>query len=182
MQIENAAIPSAFIGKADGEAAAALLAAGGTVTLAASADNVQIVTYPEAGLMSSFSSWGPTSTLSIKPEITAPGGNIYSTLPGNQYASMSGTSMACPEIAGASAVMIQYVKEQQLAETKADRAMLIQSLMMSTANPVAAENGLPASVRQQGAGLVNLKDAVSSGAVLRGADGSLPKHLYQGFL
>mgnify|MGYP004530384669 FL=1 len=175
MQIENASIPSAFIGKADGEAAAALLAAGETVTLAASADNVQIVTYPEAGLMSSFSSWGPTSTLSIKPEITAPGGNIYSTRPGNQYASMSGTSMACPEIAGASAVMIQYVKEQQLAETKADRAMLIQSLMMSTANPVAAENGLPASVRQQGAGLVNLKDAVSSGAVLRGADGSLPK-------
>ena len=175
MQIENASIPSAFIGKADGEAAAALLAAGETVTLAASADNVQIVTYPEAGLMSSFSSWGPTSTLSIKPEITAPGGNIYSTLPGNQYASMSGTSMACPEIAGASAVMIQYVKEQQLAETKADRAMLIQSLMMSTANPVAAENGLPASVRQQGAGLVNLKDAVSSSAVLRGADGSLPK-------
>ena len=175
MQIENASIPSAFIGKADGEAAAALLAAGETVTLAASADNVQIVTYPEAGQMSSFSSWGPTSTLSIKPEITAPGGNIYSTLPGNQYASMSGTSMACPEIAGASAVMIQYVKEQQLAETKADRAMLIQSLMMSTANPVAAENGLPASVRQQGAGLVNLKDAVSSGAVLRGADGSLPK-------
>ena len=175
MQIENASIPSAFISKADGEAAAALLAAGETVTLAASADNVQIVTYPEAGLMSSFSSWGPTSTLSIKPEITAPGGNIYSTLPGNQYASMSGTSMACPEIAGASAVMIQYVKEQQLAETKADRAMLIQSLMMSTANPVAAENGLPASVRQQGAGLVNLKDAVSSGAVLRGADGSLPK-------
>ena len=175
MQIENASIPSAFIGKADGEAAAALLAAGETVTLAASADNVQIVTYPEAGLMSSFSSWGPTSTLSIKPEITAPGGNIYSTLPGNQYASMSGTSMACPEIAGASAVMIQYVKEQQLAETKADRAMLIQSLMMSTANPVAAENGLPASVRQQGAGLVNLKDAVSSGAVLRGADGGLPK-------
>ena len=175
MQIENASIPSAFISKADGEAAAALLAAGETVTLAASADNVQIVTYPEAGLMSSFSSWGPTSTLSIKPEITAPGGNIYSTLPGNQYASMSGTSMACPEIAGASAVMIQYVKEQQLAETKADRAMLIQSLMMSTANPVAAENGLPASVRQQGAGLVNLKDAVSSGAVLRGADGGLPK-------
>ena len=175
MQIENAAIPSAFIGKADGEAAAALLAAGGTVTLAASADNVQIVTYPEAGLMSSFSSWGPTSTLSIKPEITAPGGNIYSTLPGNKYASMSGTSMASPEIAGASAVMIQYVEKQQLAKSKTDRAMLIQSLMMSTANPVAAENGLPASVRQQGAGLVNLKDAVSSGAVLRGVDGGLPK-------
>ena len=175
MQIEGASIPSAFIGKADGEAAAALLADGKTVTLATSADNVQIVTYPEAGQMSSFSSWGPTSTLSIKPEITAPGGNIYSTIPGNKYVSMSGTSMACPEIAGAAAVMIQYVKQQKLAETKAERAMLIQSLMMSTANPVAAENGLPASVRQQGAGLVNLKDAVSSGAVLRGADGGLPK-------
>ena len=175
MQVENATIPSAFIGKADGEAAAALLAAGGIVTLAASVDNVQVVTYPEAGQMSSFSSWGSTSTLSIKPEITAPGGNIYSTVPGSKYASMSGTSMASPEIAGASAVMIQYVKERQLAENKVDRAMLIQSLMMSTANPVAAENGLPASVRQQGAGLVNLKDAVSSGAVLRGADGGLPK-------
>ena len=50
--------------------------------------------------MSSFSSWGVPSNLTLKPEITAPGGNIYSingaTPKTDQYVIMSGTSMASP--------------------------------------------------------------------------------------
>lgn len=50
--------------------------------------------------MSSFSSWGVPGDLSLKPEITAPGGNIYSTRTDGTYGLMSGTSMASPSAAG----------------------------------------------------------------------------------
>ena len=46
--------------------------------------------------MSDFSSWGVTLDLKLKPEIAAPGGNIYSAVLNNGYANMSGTSMASP--------------------------------------------------------------------------------------
>lgn len=49
--------------------------------------------------MSDFSSWGVTLDLELKPEIAAPGGNIYSAVLNNAYATMSGTSMASPHMA-----------------------------------------------------------------------------------
>ena len=117
--------------------------------------------------MSDFSGWGPTSDLKIKPEITAHGGEIYSAIPGEAYDRLSGTSMAAPNQAGATALIRQYVKDNAaMFGTTATEVVevtdLVNKLMMSTADIVHNKNGLPFAVRKQGAGLVNITKATTS--------------------
>ncbi|MBE7079602.1 MAG: hypothetical protein E7371_00015 [Clostridiales bacterium] len=127
--------------------------------------------------MSEFSSWGPTSDLQIKPEITAHGGEILSAVPGNGYERMSGTSMAAPNQAGAAALIRQYVRYDKNntfgftgktynQEVAREVTALVNQLMMSTADIVMNKNGLPYAVRKQGAGLMNLTKATTADAYL----------------
>ncbi len=166
-------IPCIFISKADGE----YLCAQSDKRLSVSEDYVDNFKDTYSGKMSDFSSWGVTPDLKLKPEITAPGGDIYSTLPNGLYGNMSGTSMASPHMAGAAAVMEQYVRENKngLNMTAGERTSLFNALMMSTAVPVKDENGIPYSPRKQGAGLVQLKNAVKTNAYLLNTDGTRPK-------
>jgi len=114
--------------------------------------------------MSSFSSWGVPSDLSLKPEITAPGGSIISVNGNNTtgYTSMSGTSMAAPQIAGIAALAAQYIRENDVLEAarriNPDLTLraLSQSLIMSTATPIYNNSGLIYPVIQQGAGLARI--------------------------
>ena len=116
--------------------------------------------------MSSFSSWGVPGDLSLKPEITAPGGNIYSTRTDGTYGLMSGTSMASPSAAGQAAVVAQYIRENGLAEKAGLTARaLAQSLMMGTAVPIMdPDSDVEYSPRRQGSGLGNVENAVNSPA------------------
>ena len=120
--------------------------------------------------MSYFSSWGAPGDLTIKPEITAPGGNIYSVngldKSGTAYELMSGTSMATPHVTGLTALAAQYFRETGLVEKARavsgletlSQRNLSQSLLMSTATPlIETENGVEYSVRNQGAGLANVE-------------------------
>ena len=114
--------------------------------------------------MSDFSSWGPTGDLTMKPEITAPGGNIYSVNgvdpTGKAYEQMSGTSMSSPHAAGLVALASEYIADKGLAQlTGLSQRVLTQSLMMSTAD-VILENELPYSVRNQGAGLASIENMI----------------------
>ena len=133
--------------------------------------------------MSDFSSWGVSPDMRLKPEVTAPGGNIYSSVPGGGYQYMSGTSMATPQITGVSAVVLERVQNDPLFSSMSARqkADVVQNLIMGTAVPVAdpnASSGAYYSPRKQGAGLVNVQAATTSSVypTVNGAtDASRPK-------
>jgi subtilisin family serine protease len=59
----------------------------------------------------------PCDNVSIKPEVTAPGTSIYSSVPGG-YANFSGTSMACPHVSGAVAILRQADPDLEVDEVK----------------------------------------------------------------
>ncbi len=118
--------------------------------------------------MSDFSSWGPSPDLEIKPEITAHGGMILSSVPGQGYDRISGTSMACPNVSGLVAILRQYVRENfpAIADNNVEIAAVVNRLLMSTADIVLNKNGLPYAVRKQGAGLANLTSAIATDAYI----------------
>jgi len=155
------AIPLCSINKDDGE----YLAAKGTGVLTLDKN------YLAGPFMSDFSSWGPVSDLSLKPEITAHGGSILSSDPGGGYDEISGTSMACPNLCGVIILMRQALKERYPDMTAVEINNLANQLVMSTGTIILDEYGNPYSPRKQGAGLGNLEYALDSLAYLS-VDGS----------
>ena len=122
--------------------------------------------------MSDFSSWGCTPDLKLKPEVTAHGGEITSTVAGG-YDEMSGTSMASPNMAGVVSIIRSYLKETQPSLTTNELTQRINQLVMSTATIVYDREGLPYSPRKQGAGLGSLINAINSKAYIFTDDASI---------
>lgn len=171
MQMDNYDLPSAFISQADGKALAAVAEGNRKLTVSASYGKVD---NPTSGEMSDFSSWGVTPELTLKPDLTAPGGNIKSATVNNGYTTKSGTSMSAPFVSGAMALVKQYIEQNDLASTETDKANLVSNLLMSTADLVMAGTA-PYSPRKQGAGSVNIAAATSTKAYLTAVDGGRPK-------
>ncbi|KAI1370125.1 peptidase S8/S53 domain-containing protein [Hypoxylon crocopeplum] len=107
------------------------------------------------GQMNNFSSAGPVWDFSLKPQISAPGGNILATWPlaGTGFAINSGTSMATPYLAGALALVKSQLPDLSVPEL-VDR-------LQTTAKPTtrATRDDLSPTVHQ-GAGLVDAHDAI----------------------
>ncbi|MGN0999524.1 MAG: leucine-rich repeat protein [Faecousia sp.] len=158
MNVGDATLAVCSISQDDGE----LLAAAGTGKLTISKSQTS------GPFISDFSSWGPTPSLGIKPEITAHGGEILSSVTGGGYDRMSGTSMACPNLAGVTVLLRQYVVENfpEIANDNVQVAAMVNKLMMSTADIALNTNGLPYAVRKQGAGLANLMSAIGTTAYI----------------
>lgn len=173
MYPEGGTIPALFIGNSQGAKIAEQLKTSEVKFVANGND--RDVPNPLAGTMSDFTSWGTTPDLEFKPEITAPGGNIWSTLNNNNYGSMSGTSMASPHVAGGSALVLQRV-DKDFKLTGEARAKMAKKLMMSTAvahvdkgaNQAAGVVAGPnyTSPRRQGAGVMDLQASTTTPAIV----------------
>lgn len=113
---------------------------------------------PTGGLISSFSSYGLSPDLALKPDIGAPGGQIYSTYPleNGGYATISGTSMASPHVAGAAALMLQ-------AKPRTN-SQIMRTILQNSADPKpwwgSPAAGFLDNVHRQGAGMLDIDDAI----------------------
>ena len=121
--------------------------------------------YLAGPFMSNFSSWGPKAELELSPDITAHGGEIYSAVRGG-YDTYSGTSMASPNMAGATILVREYVKQNYPELSNYEITELTYQLMMSTATIARNEVGNPYSPRKQGAGLADIASAIDTKAYL----------------
>jgi subtilisin len=92
--------------------------------------------------LADFSSTGP------EVELAAPGVNTLSTIPRDDYAEFSGTSMACPHVSGAAA--------QVIADGTTGRDAVRSALRDAADDVGLADN-------EQGAGRLNVADAVGGG-------------------
>lgn len=123
-----------------------------------------LVANPNAWLMSTFSSWGCTPNLELKPTISAPGGMIYSAVAGasDAYEVYSGTSMASPNACGSFLLLAEYLKDTYPELDKVERAALAEDLMESTASLPVDADGYLYSPRKSGSGILNIYDAITS--------------------
>ena len=176
--MENKEFPSVFISNKDGQKLVDLLKDNPNQEI--NITEVKSVKNPKGEQMSEFSSWGITPDLRLKPDIAGVGGQIYSTINDNKYTMMSGTSMATPQVAGASALVMQRLyKDGWLKRTKdgkpdPDQEKLTVLVMMNTATPVRDTEVKGASLytpKQQGAGLVNLENVVKTNVTVKATGG-----------
>ncbi|WLR49033.1 S8 family serine peptidase [Halobacillus litoralis] len=174
-------IPQLAILKDLGESLRDQLQEGSTVEVSFEGEEVKSIN-PEFGNLSSFTSWGVTPNLDFKPEITAPGGNILSTLQDDEYGLMSGTSMAAPHVAGGSALVMQRL-EDEFDLAGEDRVEMAKNLLMNTSVPQVDtglyndyyQSGLAFSPRRQGAGLMDLHAAMQTPAIVTEKETGLGK-------
>lgn len=168
MQITEGGIPAISIDREAGMALIEVAGEAGVGTLKVCNADSKIFKVPQT--VSSFSSWGVTPDLKLKPEIAGVGGSIYATrdpeMTGAYYGYMSGTSMATPQIAGAMAVLLQYLDENYPEITGAEQRVMAANILMSTANPVMYDAMFEYSPRAQGAGLADLVKATTTAAYL----------------
>lgn len=165
-------IPVIWLTSANGALLDGKIAFGAT-TIAWS-DQVIATPLASGGLISNFSSFGLAADLSLKPDLGAPGGSIYSAYPLElgKFLSTSGTSMSSPHVAGAAALILERLPHAALGRQSAivgrNAPPLINMLtrMINTAKPKAWSGnptlGFIDHSFRQGGGMLDVVAAVQS--------------------
>ncbi|RFU36322.1 hypothetical protein B7463_g117, partial [Scytalidium lignicola] len=124
--------------------------------------NTEFISNPQAsgGMIAYYSDFGPVRyTYDLKPEISAPGGHILSTWPLGQYGAycvLQGTSMATPYLAASYALVKSQFPRESITQ--------LLNRLQTTAKPLqwALNTTMLSATAQQGAGLVNVYNAIFS--------------------
>jgi minor extracellular serine protease Vpr len=155
---EEESLPTAMIADLDGARLRAYMATSGGRTQLRFPPAVQEVDTGRGGTITSFSSAGPTDFgHRLKPDLSAPGGQILSSTPprttGSTFSVFDGTSMATPHVAGAAALLLEL--------HPAWTAQQVKAALVATAGPAWADTAQTeeASVLLGGGGLVSLPAA-----------------------
>jgi minor extracellular serine protease Vpr len=121
-------------------------------------DETLVSENPTGGLISGFSSYGMTAELDLKPDIGAPGGLIRAPYPleSGAYATISGTSMSAPHVAGAAALLMQAKPLLAAAD--------FRTVLQNSAEPKVWQGnpglGFLDQVHRQGAGMVQIDRSI----------------------
>ncbi len=106
-----------------------------------------------SGRIASFSASGPTPLgLQQKPDVSAPGVDVLSSLPDGEFGELSGTSMAAPHVAGAAALLLERHPEWTVAQVRSALALAGRPVLRGS-------GGREVSSTRQGGGLVDLPEA-----------------------
>ncbi|HVC88376.1 MAG TPA: S8 family serine peptidase [Gaiellaceae bacterium] len=112
-------------------------------------DAITVAAVDSRDVVADFSSAGPTPvSLQMKPDVSAPGVEVLSSLPRGVFQTLSGTSMATPHVAGAAALL----QERHPGWTVAQ----IKSALEQTGDPVMSTTGAEVPSTREGGGLINL--------------------------
>ncbi|KAA3644868.1 MAG: peptidase S8 [Chloroflexi bacterium] len=135
-----------------------------TIGVPATADQAfSVGAINESGVITGFSSRGPVlfdGSGNLKPDITAPGDNVYSSIPNNSYAYFPGTSMAGPHVAGVVALMWS-ANPELIGDIDATEQILIDTAEYKQANDLCgADDGERNNV--YGYGIVDAFEAVQA--------------------
>jgi uncharacterized protein (TIGR03437 family) len=173
MFAQDAGIPAVMIGNTDGVALKNYLAAnpGATVTLDLTQTPVSApanTMWPSSSRGPSIGNFGSTQTFVIKPELVAPGADLYTAAQkldpngdaynATGYTSVTGTSYAVPMVAGA----VALVKQNHTTWTPAQ----LKSAVVNTATQDVTDGGVTARANSVGAGKLSLGDAINVAATL----------------